>query len=48
MTIKDQVAPKKRKNEQSSSVWLGQQNGKSIRLMSMEELKKLAARGEKL
>ncbi|WP_339144889.1 hypothetical protein [Pseudoalteromonas galatheae] len=42
MTIKDQVAPKKHHNEQSSSVWLGKQAGKTVLLMSLEQLKALA------
>lgn len=47
MTIKDQVAPKKRQNEQNSSIWLGKQAGKTVLLMSIEQLKTLAEQGNK-
>ncbi|MCF2829783.1 MULTISPECIES: hypothetical protein [Pseudoalteromonas] len=42
MTIKDQVAPKKRQPEQNTSICIGKHAGKTVLLMSMEQLKALA------
>ncbi|WP_419149690.1 hypothetical protein [Pseudoalteromonas 'SMAR'] len=47
MTIKDQAAPKKRQIAQNAAIWVGKQIGQPVRLMSMTELKQLAAQGEK-
>ncbi|WP_440053347.1 hypothetical protein ACSLBF_10400 [Pseudoalteromonas sp. T1lg65] len=44
MTIKDQVAPKKRRVEEISTE---KQAGKTVLLMSMEQLKNLIAQGSR-